>query len=108
MTVEQVSEVVRRQAEGNLSIVSHGISLEMALVPPRQIVVIDRMVKNGRITDNELSVWLVGRERSDGGYVIVMRDEDFLFGLAAQGFSTDKHPILTGWYGSLVSTFVGM
>jgi len=108
MTSEEVEEIVRNEGEGSLSIVSHGVTLAQALVRPKQIVLIDRIVRDGSVTDKELSVWLVGRERSDGGYMIVMREEDFEFGLATQGFRTAKHPILTGWYGSLISTFEGM
>ena len=108
MTVEAVEEIVRREAEGNLSTVSHGITLERALMRPKEIVFLDRVVRDGRVTDKELSGWLVGRERSEGGYMIIMREEDFMFGLAHHGLPTDKHPILTGWYGSLLSTFVSM
>jgi hypothetical protein len=108
MTAKDVEKIVRTEGEGHLSTVSHGITLEQALVRPKQIVIIDRIVQHGRMTDKELSVWLVGKERSDGGYMIVMREKDRIFGLASQGFPTDQHSILTGWYGNLVSIFEGM
>jgi hypothetical protein len=108
MTAEEVREFVQAQAGGNLSARNHGISLEQALVPSQRISIIERSVRQGRVTDETLPVWLVGKEPSEEGYVIVMRETDRMFGLASQGFQTDKHPILTGWYGTLVSAFMGM
>ena len=108
MTAEDVENIVRREAEAHLSTVSHGITLAQALVRPQQIVLIDRIVRDGRVTDQELSVWLVGRERTDEGYMIVMREEDLVFGLAHGTLPSDEPPILVGWYGSLVPTFEGM
>jgi hypothetical protein len=108
MTTDDVEELVRSEAEGHLTVVSHGITLAQALIRPKQIVLIDRIVRDGRMTDKKLPAWLVGQERSDGGYMIVMRERDLKFGLASHGFPDDEHPILTGWYGSLVTTFEGM
>jgi hypothetical protein len=108
MTTEELRGFVRAQADGSLSARNHGVNLEQALVPPQRISIIERSVRQGRVTDKTLSVWLVGKEPSEEGYMIVMREEDRMFGLASQGFPTDKHPILTGWYGTLVSAFVCM
>ena len=86
----------------------HGVTLEDALVAPRMISVIARQVKNGRVKDEELNVWLVGEENRTDGYKIVLRDDGSQFGLASIGFPHDKVPILVGWYGDLLTTFLGM
>jgi hypothetical protein len=108
MTCEGVRETVRAEAEGNLGAAAHGITLKQALVHPQPIVIINRLVRQGIVTDEEEMVWLVGKERSDGGYMIVMREDGQMFGLASHGIPSDPHPILVGWYGDLVSTFLGM
>jgi len=53
-------------------------------------------------------VWVVGQENSSNGYKIIMRDDGEQFGLASVGFPNDKHLILDGWYGSLLSAFLAM
>ena len=107
MTIEEVRERIRAQA-GDGREINHGISLAQALMPPQKISVIERTVKDGRLKDRNLSVWLVGEEPSPGGYKIIMREDGMNFGLASPGFPRDPHPILTGWYGSLMSAFLGM
>jgi len=67
-----------------------------------------RHVIEGNIEDEVISAWLVGQEDSNGGYKIVMRDDGLQFGLASNGFPSDKHPILCGWYGNLHSAFAAM
>ncbi len=67
-----------------------------------------RTVRDGRVVDKEQFVWLVGREPVEDGYKIVMREDGLQFGLASSGFPGDKHPILAGWYGGLVSAFLSM
>lgn len=71
-------------------------------------MIIERTVTDGQLKDRELSVWLIGEEPSTDGYKIIMRDDGRIFGLASAGFSTDRHPILVGWYGSLMAAFIGM
>lgn len=96
------------QSAGKLTAVNHhSITLQDALVPPRTISVIARQVENGFIKDEDLNVWLVGQERPDG-YKIVLSDDGSLFGLASSGFPRDKFPILVGWYGDLITTFLAM
>ncbi len=109
MTADQVRELIRVQIADNLTTKNdHRISLEQALVTPQRISVIARQVADGRLKDEALNVWLVGREDSSDGYKIIIRDDGLQFGLASTGFPNDKDPILVGWYGSLLSAFVSM
>jgi hypothetical protein len=109
MTVEEVRALVRLQSNGNLTVVNgHRIALEDALIAPRVISVIARQVKKGRVKDETLNVWLVGQENRPDGYKMILRDDGLQFGLASGGFPDDKFPILVGWYGNLLSTFLGM
>jgi hypothetical protein len=109
MAVEEVRAWVLIQSTGSLSAVNdHGVTLEDALVAPRMISVIARQVKNGCVKDEDLNVWLVGQENRTDGYKIVLRDDGSQFGLASSGSPHDKVPILVGWYGDLLTTFLGM
>ena len=109
MTVEEVRALVRIQSAANLTAVNdHRITLEDALVAPRMISVIDRRLKDGHMKDENLRVWLVGQENWTDGYKIILRDDASKFGLASTGFPHDKFPILVGWYGDLLTTFLGM
>ncbi len=109
MTVEEVNKHVRLQAGDALKVVNdHRIILADVLVPPRKILVIERTVRKGRIKDREFEVWLIGQERTRDGYKIIMREDGSQFGLSSSGFLSDSHPILCGWYGSLLSAFLGM
>lgn len=109
MTVEEVEELMRLQvASGFGTTNDHGINLRQALVPPQRISVIARTVQDGRVKDQKLNVWLVGQEHSSDGYKIILRDDGLQFGLASSGFPTDKHLIVVGWYGGLMSAFLSM
>ena len=109
MTIEEVEALLRAQSTGSpTSVNDHRITLEDALVAPRKISVIARYVKDGRVREETLTVWLVGQENRPDGYKIVLRDDGAQFGLATSGFPGDKHPSLDGWYGDLVTTFLGM
>jgi hypothetical protein len=109
VTADEVRALVRVQSSGNLTAVNdHRITLEDALVAPRMISVIARQVKNGRVQDENLNVWLVGQESRTDGYKIVLRGDGSQFGLASNGFPHDKFPVLAGWYGDLLTTFLGM
>ena len=109
MTTDQVRELIRVQSADNLTTTNdHRISLQQALVTPQRISVIARLVGEGRMQDQTLNVWLVGREDSSDGYKIIMRDDGLQFGLASSGFPTEKYLILVGWYGSLLSAFLSM
>jgi len=107
MTVEEVRALVRDQTAGSVGAVNHGITLKEALVEPRAIRVIDRQVKNGRMKDRDLNVWLVGQEKGPEGYKIILSEDGSWFGLASSG-KPDTSPILVGWYGDLLNTFLGM
>lgn len=101
--------LVRVLSIENMSTVNgHRISLQEALVAPRMISLIARQVKNGRVKDENLTAWFVGQERRPGGYKIVLSEDGSQFGLASNGFPHDKALILVGWYGDLLTTFLGM
>jgi hypothetical protein len=109
MTADQVRELIRVQSADHLTTTNdHRISLEQALVTPQRISIIARQVADGRLRDQTINVWPVGREDSSDGYKIIMRDDGLQFGLASSGFPNDKDPILAGWYGSLLSAFPSM
>jgi len=108
MTLEEVRALVRFQSAESLDAVKHGITLKEALIEPEWIKVIDRRVKNGRTRDEDLNVWLVGKESQAEGYKIILSEDGSTFGLASQGFKNDKAPIFVGWYGNLLTTFLGM
>ena len=109
MTVDQVQELIRSQAEDHLLIQNdHGITLQQALVPPRMTPLVMRTVRDGGVIDKVQTVWVVGSEPSADGYRIVMREDPLQFGLSSIGFPGDEHPILVGWYGSLKSAFLSM
>jgi hypothetical protein len=109
MRAEEVRALVHLQSIGNLTAVNdHRITLGDVLVAPRMISVIARQVKNGHTNDESLNVWLVGQENRPDGYKIVLRDDGTQFGLASNGFPHDEFPILVGWYGDLMTTFLGM
>jgi hypothetical protein len=109
MTVEEVRALVSIQSAGNLNAVNdHRIALKDALIAPRTICVIARQVKNGRMKDENLTVWLVGQEDRPDGYKIVLREDGMQVGLASNGFPHDKALIMDGWYGDLLTTFLGM
>jgi hypothetical protein len=109
MNVRDVQALVRLQSSENLSAVNdHRISLKDALVEPRTISVIARQVINGRTSDELSTVWLVGQENGPEGYQIILRGDGSQFGLASKGFPDDKAPILVGWYGDLLTAFLGM
>jgi hypothetical protein len=106
---EDIQELVRAQSKGRLEATNnHRITLAKVLTVPRQIMVINRQVKNGKLNEEEQSVWLVGEESRADGYRIVMRENDSTFGLASTGFPNDKHLILCGWYGDLLTAFLSM
>lgn len=109
MTADEVQALVDAQSAGKLTAVNdHRISLRDALVLPQMISVIARQVRDGRVKDENLNVWLIGQEHRPDGYKIVLSDDGSKFGLASKGFAHDKRPILAGWYGDLITTFLGM
>jgi hypothetical protein len=109
MTIDEVQSLVCIESAENLTATNdHRIKLEQAIIPPQRISVIWRKVQNGHLKDEELSVWLVGQENLTDGYKIIMRDDGKQFGLASSSFPNDKHQVLVGWYGSLLSAFLAM
>jgi hypothetical protein len=109
MTCEEVWTLVSAQSDDNLFVSNdHRIKLEQVIIAPQEIPLIFRTVLGGRIKDEVLKVWLVGQEAAADGYKIIMREHGMQFGLASAGFSHDKHLVLVGWYGSLLSAFLAM
>ena len=109
MTIDEVKERVQVQAGIDLELTNdHRITLKQALVLPQQIQVIERSVRNGKLKEQRIDVWLVGQEDSSDGYKIISRDDGLQFGLASKGFPSDPFLILTAWYGNLISTFLAM
>ena len=109
MTVGEVGALVRSQANGKLDTVNdHRFTLKDALVAPRKISVVARQVRNGRVKDEKLTVWLVGEEKRLDGYKIILREDGSQFGLASKGMPLDEELVVTGWYGGLLATFLGM
>jgi hypothetical protein len=108
MTVEEVQSLIKAQSEGSFP-KKHHKELKQLLIPPRKIPLMIRNVVDGRVKEQIINVWLVGREGDDDGYSIVMREDGEQFGLASTGFPNDKHLILTGWYGgTLPCAFLNM
>jgi hypothetical protein len=109
MTAEEVQDLIGVQSSGNRATANdHRITLGETLVTPRMVSVIARHVKNGWLEDTTLDVWLVGQENRPDGYKIILREDGSQFGLASIGFPNDRFPVLVGWYGSLLSAFLGM
>jgi hypothetical protein len=108
MTSSEVQSLVREEAKGLSVTNAHKITLEQAIMRPKRILLISRTVSDWSLKDVVLDAWLVGQEDSADGYKIVMRDDAKQFGLASVGFAADKHLVLVGWYGSLLSAFLAM
>lgn len=88
---------------------SHTVDLRSALVPPVRATMILRLVRNGKIKDSTVDVWIVLRELSEcDGYTIFYDDERDEFGLASNGFPDDPYPVISGYYGDFWNTFKGM
>ncbi len=88
----------------------HGVDLRKALVPPHLIKVIQRLVRAGELHDVVIDAWLVLIEKPESGegYRIVADADGSTFGLASEGFASDEHLVLCGWYGSFWTTFEAM
>ena len=100
-----VDQIAERWDETN----SHGVDLRSALVTPSQATMILRLVRNGKLKDSTVDVWIVLRELADGGgYIIFYDDARDEFGLASEGFPDDRKPIICGYYGDFWNTFKGM
>jgi hypothetical protein len=88
----------------------HHVDLMRAIVPPRRLSVIERSVKDGKVHDQLVDVWLVLVENPDTGrgYRIVFQECGARFALACDGFPSDKHLVVSGWYPDSTSAFLGM
>lgn len=110
MTPEQVAAYVKMQiggqwAESN----AHGIDLRKCLVTPRKLKMINRIIKDGQISDSIVDVWLVLEEiPGENGYSIFFNEEDKELGLASKGFPEDPYPVICGYYGDFWTTLKGM
>jgi hypothetical protein len=111
MNGRQIQEIVHREIgdawdTSNL----HGVNLREALVFPEPITVIERSVQAGNLVDRLVDAWIVLVEEAgtESGYRIVAARDGSVFGLANEGFPTDKHLVLVGWYGDFLTTFRAM
>jgi hypothetical protein len=111
MNAKEIRSLVQNEIGDDWATTNHhNVNLRHALVNPRKITVIERTVKNGKVRDSTVAVWLVLVERpeTEDGYRIVMKENEPLFGLASEGFPEDEHLVLCGWYGDFMTTFRGM
>ena len=111
MDSRDVWKLVENEVRDDWTVTNHHhVDLRRALVPPCKITVIERSLRNGKLQDQPLGVWLVLVERpeTEEGYRIVMKEDEPVFGLASEGFPEDEHLILCGWYGDFMTTFRGM
>ena len=100
-----VDQIADRWDETN----SHRVNLRSALVAPSQTKMILRLVRNGKIKDSSVDVWIVLLEHHKGdGYIIFYDEDRDQFGLASAGFPDDQHPVICGYYGDFWTTFNGM
>ncbi len=111
MTPDDVSrkidaEIDGRWNESNL----HGINLRGCIVPPTVTKLIHRKVEAGRIYESVIEVWLVLEEKpiEKDGYKIIFDEASGMFGLASQGWPSDPHPSLDGFYSDFMSAVKGM
>ena len=110
MSPQAVRKLVENEIGYDWAITNHHhVELRRALVQPHRITVIERTVKNGKLQDRSIAVWLVLVERpeTEDGYRIVMKEDEPVFGLASEGFPEDRNLVLCRWYGDFMSTFRG-
>jgi hypothetical protein len=111
MDAKYVRNLVERQIDGAWDTINHhGVDLRKALVPPQRITVIERLVRRGVTQDRLVEVWLVLVEASasGAGYRIVVALDGSMFGVASEGFPSDEHLVLCGWYGDFMTALGGM
>lgn len=108
-TCEEVQNLIHTQSLSDKELSnSHGLILGKSLITPQQIVLLNRIVRDGKVRDEKLDAWLVGGEPEEDGYKLVLRADGRSFGLASTGFPSDGHFILVGWYGTLAAAFLAM
>ena len=111
MTPDEMASRVRSEIGDSWDTTNlHGVDLRKALVRPRRINVIERFVEDGKTRDEIAEAWLVLVENATagGGYRIVARLDGSQFGLASEGWPSDQHLVMCGWYGDFMTTFQGM
>ena len=111
MDAKYVRNLVERQIDGAWDTTNlHGVDLRKALVPPQRIAVIERIVRGGVTEAQLIEVWLVLVEGPTlgNGYRIVAALDGSKFGLASEGFPSEEHLVLCGWYGDFMAAFRGM
>lgn len=109
MTASEIEKLVRDSIGDAWDATNaHKVNLRKALVTPRPIKLIQRLVRKGKLKDSVIDGWLVLIEDAEGGYRIVADQDGQHFGLASEGSANDKHLVLCGWYGDFMSTFKSM
>jgi hypothetical protein len=104
MTSDDVSKRIEAEIGGRWSDSNlHGIDLRQCLVRPTLTKVIHQRVRDGRIHEELVEVWLVLEEKpiERNGYKIVFDEDSLSFGLA---WSSAPHPLLFGLYGDFITT----
>jgi hypothetical protein len=89
---------------------AHGVDLREALLLPELVTVIHRQVRDGKLHDALVDVWvvLIENPKARSGYRLVAAEDGSTFGLASDGFPSDQHLVLVGWYGDFLTTFRAM
>jgi hypothetical protein len=108
MNATEIEHLVRSEIGDSWDATNHrGVDLRRVVVPPHLIKVIQRFVQAGSTRDELIDVWLVLIEKPESkeGYRIVAAADSRTFGLASEGFASDEHLVLCGWYGDFWTTF---
>ena len=111
MDGRQIQEIVHREIGAEWGTTNlHGVNLREAVIFPEPVTVIARAVEDGELSDTLMDAWivLVENPRTRSGYRIVAASDGSTFGLAGEGFPTDQHLVLVGWYGGFLKTFLAM
>ncbi len=111
MTTNELKQLIENQIAGRWDETNlHGIDLRTTLIQPHKIRIIHRRVLDEKFDDEIIEVWLVLEEDKEKqeGYKIIYNESNGMFGLATDGFPTDQHPVLVGFYVDFWATFKAM
>jgi len=111
MDAKKIDDLVRSEIADDCDASNiHGVDLRNALIEPKAIRMVERLIQNGKNSDRLVDVWLVLVEHPDSrtGYRIVASRDGKRFGLATEGGASDDALVLSGWYGDFMAAFRGM